>query len=220
MEDTTNAVIIPMNASWSDIGSWSSIHDIRSKDSNGNAVRGDAMVIDSKGSLIQSDDRLTAAIGVEDLIIISTKDALLVAHKKASQETKTIVDKLKNNSRTEWEFHREVHRPWGKYDSIDTGKNHQAKRITVKPGAKLSVQLHRKRSEHWVVVSGRARVTNGDNTFELAENESTFIPVGTVHALENIGHEDLEIIEVQYGSYLGEDDIERISDIYGRNSDT
>lgn len=220
MENTEDATVVPMNANWSDIGDWQSLWDISKKDSDGNATIGDVMLHHSKNSYIRTDERLVSAVGVDDLIIISTKDAVLVTHKDSSQDTKIITQKLKSSSRREWELNREVHRPWGKYDSIDNGERHQAKRITVKPGAKLSVQLHRYRAEHWVVVSGTARVTNGDKTFMLNENESTYIPVGVVHALENPGKENLEIIEVQTGSYFGEDDIERLSDIYGRNSDS
>ena len=152
------------------------------------------------------------------LVIIATKDVLMVSHKDSVQDIKVMVDKLKNSSRNEWELHREVYRPWGKYDLIDTGENYQAKRITVKPGAKLSVQMHNHRAEHWIVVSGEAKVTNGDKTFLLSENESTYIPVGVVHALENPGKAELELIEVQSGSYLGEDDIVRFEDVYGRSS--
>ena len=153
---------------------------------------------------------------MDDLVIVSTKDALMVAHKNSVQDAKIIAQQLKAESRSEWELHREVYRPWGKYDSIDHGERYQVKRITVKPGAKLSVQMHHHRAEHWIVVSGTAKVTNGSESFLLAENESTYIPVGVVHALENPGKVDLELIEVQTGSYLGEDDIVRFDDIYGR----
>ena len=158
-----------------------------------------------------------AVIGVDDLVVVSTKDALLVAHKDSVQDVKLVTETLKAKARSEWELSREVYRPWGKYDSIDIGERYQAKRITVTSGAKLSVQMHHHRSEHWVVVCGTARVTNGGNSFLLAENESTYIPAGIVHALENPGKVDLELIEVQSGSYLGEDDIVRINDIYGRS---
>ena len=157
-----------------------------------------------------------ALIGVDDLVVVATKDATLVAHKDSVQDAKVISSQLKEEGRSEWELHREVCRPWGKYDSVDYGECYQVKRITVKPGAKLSVQMHHHRAEHWVVVSGTAKVTNGDITFLLSENESTYIPIGTVHALENPGQLPLEIIEVQSGSYLGEDDIVRLSDMYGR----
>ena len=216
MENTTDAVVVPMDAGWSDIGSWSSLWDISKKDIDGNTTHGDVMLHNSSNSYIRTDGKLVAAIGVDDLVIVSTKDALMVAHKNSVQDAKIIAQQLKAESRSEWELNREVCRPWGKYDSIDNGERYQVKRITVKSGAKLSVQMHHHRSEHWVVVSGTAKVTNGTETFLLAENESTYIPVGTVHALENPGKVDLELIEVQTGSYLGEDDIVRLEDKYGR----
>ena len=216
MEKTSDAMVVPMNAGWNDIGSWSSLWDISHKDDNGSSTLGDVITHNSRGCYIRSDDKLVAAIGVDDLVIVSTKDALMVAHKDSIQDTKVIVDKLKLAKRSEWDLPREVCRPWGKYDSIDKGLRYQVKRITVKPGAKLSVQLHHHRAEHWVVVSGRAKVTNGDKTFLLSENESTYIPIGTIHALENPGKVPLEIIEVQSGTYLGEDDIVRLEDRYGR----
>jgi mannose-1-phosphate guanylyltransferase len=216
MEKTDDAVVVPMDAGWSDIGSWSSLWDISEKDQNGNAVHGDVMLHESNNCYVRTDGKLVAAIGVDDLVIVSTKDVLVVAHKDSVQDVKVVAQQLRSESRTEWEHHREVYRPWGKYDSIDSGERYQAKRITVKPGAKLSVQMHHHRAEHWVVVSGTAKVTNGGKTFILSENESTYIPIGAVHALENSGTVDLELIEVQSGSYLGEDDIVRLSDNYGR----
>jgi mannose-1-phosphate guanylyltransferase len=216
MEKTDDAVVVPMDAGWSDIGSWSSLWDISEKDGNGNATYGDVMLHESNNSYIRTDGKLVVAIGVDDLVIVSTKDVLVVAHKDSVQDVKAVAQQLKAESRTEWEHHREVYRPWGKYDSIDRGERYQAKRITVKPGAKLSVQMHHHRSEHWVVVSGAAKVTNGEKTFILSENESTYIPVGVIHALKNSGKVPLEIIEIQSGSYLGEDDIVRFEDIYGR----
>jgi mannose-1-phosphate guanylyltransferase len=216
MENTADAVVVPMDAGWSDIGSWSSLWDISKKDIDGNNTHGDVMLHNSSNSYIRTDGALVAAIGVDDLVIVSTKDALMVAHKNSVQDAKIIAQQLKAESRSEWELHREVCRPWGKYDSIDHGERYQVKRITVKPGAKLSVQMHHHRSEHWIVVSGTAKVTNGSESFLLAENESTYIPVGAVHALENPGKVDLELIEVQTGSYLGEDDIVRLEDRYGR----
>jgi mannose-1-phosphate guanylyltransferase len=216
MEKTDHAVVVPMDAGWSDIGSWSSLWDISEKDGNGNATHGDVMVYESHNSYIRTDEKLVAAIGVDDLVIVSTKDVLIVAHKDRVQDVKAVAQQLKAESRTEWEHHREVYRPWGKYDSIDNGERYQVKRITVKPGAKLSVQMHHHRAEHWVVVSGTAKVTNGEKTFILSENESTYIPVGVIHALENPGKVPLEMIEVQSGSYLGEDDIVRFEDVYGR----
>ena len=218
MENTDDAVVVPMDAGWSDIGSWLSLWDISEKDGRGNAIHGDVMIYESNNSYIRTDEKLVAAIGVDDLVIISTKDALFVAQKDSSQEVKVVAQQLKSESRSEWEYHREVYRPWGKYDSIDRGERYQVKRITVKPGAKLSLQMHHQRAEHWVVVSGTAKVTIGDKTFILSENESTYIPVGEIHALENPGEVSLEIIEVQSGAYLGEDDIVRLEDIYGRVS--
>ena len=216
MEKTEHAVVVPMDAGWSDIGSWSSLWDISKKDLNGNSVHGDVILHETNNSFVRTDGKLVVAIGVDDLVIVSTKDVLVVAHKDSDQDVKKIAEQLKQKKRTEWELHREVYRPWGKYDSIDSGDRYQAKRITVKPGAKLSVQMHHHRAEHWIVVSGTARVTNGEKNFLLSENESTYIPVGVVHALENPGKVDLELIEVQTGSYLGEDDIVRFEDKYGR----
>ena len=216
MENTKDAVVVPMDAGWSDIGSWSSLWEVSDKDDKGNATQGDVLMHDVSNSYVRSESRLVAAIGVEDLVIVSTKDAVMVAHKDRVQDIKLIVQDLKNDARSEWELPREVRRPWGYYDSIDNGSRYQAKRITVKPGAKLSVQMHHHRAEHWIVVSGTAKVTNGDETFLLSENQSTYIPIGGVHALENPGKVNLEIIEVQTGSYLGEDDIVRFEDKYGR----
>ena len=216
MEKTENAVVVPMAAGWSDIGSWSSLWDISQKDGNGNATHGDVMLYEANNSYVRTDGKLVAAVGVDDLIIVSTKDVVMVARKDSVENIKIIAEKIKRDSRTEWETHREVCRPWGKYDAIDNGERYQVKRITVKPGAKLSVQMHHHRAEHWVVVSGTAKVTNGEKIFMLSENESTYIPLGVIHALENPGKVPLEIIEIQSGSYLGEDDIVRFDDIYGR----
>ena len=216
MEKTAHAAVVPMDAGWSDIGSWSSLWDISEKDSEGNATHGDVILCNTQNSYVRTDNKLVAVIGINDLVVVSTKDTLMVAHKDSVQDVKMITESLKVQARSEWQLSREVYRPWGKYDSIDSGERYQAKRITVKPGAKLSVQMHHHRAEHWVVVSGTARVTNGDKTFLLAENESTYIPIGVVHALENPGKVELELIEVQSGSYLGEDDIVRYEDIYGR----
>lgn len=216
MEKTDDAVVVPMNAGWSDIGSWTSLWNISNKDSNGNAIHGDVILNEVNNSYVRTDGKLVAAIGVDDLVIVSSKDAVLVANKQSVQSVKVVAEQLKRESRFEWEHHREVYRPWGKYDSIDNGEGYQVKRITVKPGAKLSVQMHHHRAEHWVVVSGTAKVTNGDKTFMLSKNESTYIPLGVIHALENPGTIPLEIIEVQSGSYLGEDDIVRFDDRYGR----
>ncbi|MDB2649790.1 mannose-1-phosphate guanylyltransferase/mannose-6-phosphate isomerase [Porticoccaceae bacterium] len=216
MEKTKDAVVVPMDAGWSDIGSWSSLWDISNKDTFGNSSLGDILLHQSKNCYVRSDNKLVAAVGLDDIVIVDTKDALMVAHKDSVQDAKVIAQQLKTKERSEWELHREVCRPWGKYDSIDNGGGYQVKRITVKPGAKLSVQMHHHRAEHWIVVSGTAKVTNGDKTFLLSENESTYVPVGVIHALENPGKVNLELIEVQSGSYLGEDDIVRFEDVYGR----
>ena len=217
MEKTNDAVVVPMNAGWSDIGSWSSLSELSQQDDDGNTVLGDVKLLASENTYVRSEDKLLAAIGVNDLVIVSTKDAVLVASKSAAQDVKQITQALQDESRSEWLFHREVYRPWGKYDTVDAGERYQVKRITVNPGAKLSVQLHHHRAEHWVVVSGSAKVSNGDQTFLLSENESTYIPIGVTHSLENPGKIPLEIIEVQSGSYLGEDDIVRLADDYGRS---
>ncbi|WOT06290.1 mannose-1-phosphate guanylyltransferase/mannose-6-phosphate isomerase [Shewanella youngdeokensis] len=216
MERTTDAVVVPMDAGWSDLGSWSALWEIDKKDDNQNAVNGDVVLHNTSGSLVHATNRLVTTVGLDDVIIVETKDAVLVAAKDQVQDVKEIVNKLKAEGRCEFKHHREVYRPWGKYDSIDNGERYQVKRITVKPGAKLSVQMHHHRAEHWIVVSGTAKVTNGDKDILLTENQSTYIPVGVIHALENPGKVDLELIEVQSGSYLGEDDIVRFEDRYGR----
>ena len=216
MENTADAMVVPMDAGWSDIGSWSSLWDVSEKDADGNAVQGDVMLHDSTNSYVRASNQLVAAVGVDNLVVVATKDVVMVADKNKVQDVKLIAQKLKEQARSEWQLNREVYRPWGKYDSIDQGEGYQVKRITVKPGAKLSVQMHHHRAEHWIVVSGTAKVTNGDRTFTLNANESTYIPIGVVHCLENTGKVSLELIEVQSGSYLGEDDIVRFEDIYGR----
>jgi mannose-1-phosphate guanylyltransferase len=216
MEKTSDAVVVPMDAGWSDIGSWSSLWDISHKDLDGNVSLGDVMLHDSRNCYVRSDDKLVAAIGLNDLVIVNTKDALMVAHKDAVQDVKIIAQKLKELSRSEWKLHREVYRPWGKYDSIGSDDGFQVKRLTVNPGAKLSEQMHHHRSEHWVVVSGNARVHYGSEVHDLEVNQSTYHGKEVVHALENIGDIPLELIEVQVGHYLGEDDIVRFSDNYGR----
>ena len=216
MEKTTDAVVVPMDAGWSDVGSWSSLWDISNKDKNGNVRFGDVILHDSKDCYVRADNKLVTLVGVDGLVIIDTKDALMVAHKDVVQDAKVIAQKLKADERSEWKLHREVYRPWGKYDSVDSGNGYQVKRLTVNPGAKLSVQMHNHRSEHWVVVSGRARVHYGDKVHDLGVNESTYHGKGTVHALENPCDTHLELIEVQVGSYLGEDDIVRFEDKYGR----
>lgn len=216
MEKTRNAVMMPLDAGWSDIGSWSALWEVQSKDEDRNAIRGDVLSEQSYGNYIQADHRLVAAVGVNDLVIVETKDAVLVAHKDQVQRVRTIVDRVRAQGRHEHFNHREVYRPWGYYDSIHTDDRYQVKRISMKPGEKMSLQMHHHRSEHWVVVKGTARVTRGDEVFLLTENESAYIPIGTRHSLENPGQVDLELIEVQSGSYLGEDDIVRFEDRYGR----
>ncbi|MBT1065734.1 mannose-1-phosphate guanylyltransferase/mannose-6-phosphate isomerase [Bowmanella sp. Y26] len=216
MEKTSDAAVIPLNAGWSDVGSWSSLWEVQPKDANGNVVRGDAILENVHNSYVNAEQRLIALVGIDDVVVVETKDAILVAHKDKVQDIKKVVDTLKTQQRPEFEFHREVFRPWGSYDSLDQGSRFQVKRICVKPGEKLSVQMHHHRAEHWIVVAGTAQVTCDDETFLLTENESTYIPIGAVHSLENPGKIPLELIEVQSGSYVGEDDIVRFSDRYGR----
>ena len=216
MEKTDAAAMVPLDAGWSDIGSWSALWEVSAKDAAGNVFKGDVLAQDSRNTYVHADSRLVATVGVEDLVIVETKDAVLVAHKDRVQDVKKIVERIKNAGRPEHLNHREVYRPWGVYDAIDNGHRYQVKRITVQTGAKLSVQMHHHRAEHWIVVSGTARVTNGENTYLVTENQSTYIPIGQVHALENPGVIPLELIEVQSGAYLGEDDIVRFEDVYGR----
>ena len=216
MEKTKDAVVIPLDAGWSDVGSWSALWDVNTKDSHGNVRRGDVMFYDSRNTYVNAEEKLVAVVGLDNVIVVETKDAVLVAAQDKVQDVKAIVNELKKQGRSEYLHHRHVYRPWGCYDSIDNGERHQVKHITVKPGAKLSVQMHHHRAEHWIVVSGTAKVTNGDKTFLVTENESTYIPLGTIHALENPGKVPLQLIEVQSGSYLGEDDIVRFEDRYGR----
>jgi len=216
MEKTSDAVMVTMNAGWSDIGSWAALSDTFTKDTEGNVLKGDVFSQNTFNTYVHANSRLVATIGVEDLVIVETNDAILVAHKDQVQDVKKIVERLKESDRHEHINHREVYRPWGMYDSIDKGSRYQVKRITVQPGAKLSVQMHHHRAEHWIVVSGTAKVTNGEKTYLVTENQSTYIPIGQVHALENPGVIPLELIEVQSGSYLGENDIVRFEDKYGR----
>ncbi|WP_024605739.1 MULTISPECIES: mannose-1-phosphate guanylyltransferase/mannose-6-phosphate isomerase [unclassified Pseudoalteromonas] len=216
MEQTKDAVVVPMDAGWSDVGGFSALWEVSQQDENGNAFTGDVKAVNTKNTLVLAEDKLVATVGVEDLVIVNTKDAILVAHKNQSQYVKSIVNELKVEQRSEALIHREVYRPWGKYDSVDNGERFQVKRITVKPGAKLSVQMHHHRAEHWIVVSGTAKVLIDDTEQFVTENESVYIPITAVHALENPGKVDLELIEVQSGSYLGEDDIVRFEDRYGR----
>lgn len=217
MEKTDKAVVVPMNAGWNDVGAWSSLWEVSDKDEQGNAKMGDVLTIDSHNNYIFAENTLVATVGVKDCIVVQTKDAVLVANKDNTQEVKTLVKTLQQQNRKEIELHREVYRPWGKYDSIDNGTRYQVKRITVKPGEKLSVQMHYHRAEHWIVVSGTAKVGIDDKEVLLSENQSVYLPLGAVHYLENPGKIPLELIEVQVGSYLGEDDIVRFEDRYGRN---
>lgn len=211
-----SVAVIPLDAGWNDVGSWASLQELADKDKNGNHLNGDVIANNTKNTYVRGDKKLITTLGVENLVIVDTPDALLVSSIDASQDVKEIVNQLKAEHRSEATIHREVYRPWGKYDSVDNGKRYQVKRITVKPGAKLSVQMHHHRAEHWIVVSGCAKVTNGEKTFLLTENQSTYIPIGEIHALENPGKIPLELIEIQSGGYLGEDDIVRFEDIYGR----
>jgi len=209
-------IVIPFSAGWSDVGAWDSLWQILPKDNKGNVSRGDVLLHDCHGSLVIAENRLVACVGVEDMVVVETPDAVLVAHKDKTQDVKKIVASLKHEKRAEGQLHRKIFRPWGWYDCVDIGKHFQVKRIVVKPGASLSLQMHHHRAEHWIVVSGTAQVTRGDTKYLVSENESTFIPLGTRHRLENPGSVPLEIIEVQSGSYLGEDDIVRFEDVYGR----
>ena len=208
--------MVPLDAGWSDLGAWDAVWNVLPKDGQGNAHLGDVLTTDSRNTLVYASSRLVSLVGVEDLIVIETPDAVLVADKNCSQDVKQIVTQLQTSKREEHTLHRKVHRPWGWYDSIDEGGRFKVKRIQVKPGASLSLQKHHHRAEHWIVVKGTAEITNGDKVFVLTENQSTYIPLGEVHRLANPGSIDLEIIEVQSGSYLGEDDIVRFEDTYGR----
>lgn len=209
-------VVVPLSAGWSDVGAWDAVWEVGDKDAAGNSVHGEVMLEDTHGTLAMSTSRLVACLGLSDLVVVETPDAVLVADKSRTQQIRALVARLKAEGRPHAENHRKVHRPWGYYDSIDAGDRFQVKRIVVRPGASLSLQMHHHRAEHWVVVRGTARVTVGENAIILAENQSTYIPLGVRHRLENPGKVDLEIIEVQSGSYLGEDDIVRFDDVYGR----
>ena len=216
MEKSNNVVVVPLDAQWNDIGAWSALYDIGIKDSNGNVIKGDVIAQDTTNSYINADHHVVAAIGVDNLIIIDTPDATLIASQDKVQEVKSIVESLQANSRCESGEHRKVYRPWGWFDSIEVGMHFQVKRLHVHPGAKLSLQMHNKRAEHWVIVSGQATAINGEQVLTLGEGQSTYIPIGVRHSLENRTDKLLEIIEVQSGVYLGEDDIVRFEDIYGR----
>jgi mannose-1-phosphate guanylyltransferase/mannose-6-phosphate isomerase len=216
MERTDKGAVLPVDLGWSDVGSWTSLHDVAGKDADGNALIGDVMAIDARNSYIRSEGRLTVAVGVRDVVVVADTDAVLVAASGASQSVKEAVDRLRAAGRPEAISHPVAYRPWGHYATIDSGPGFQVKRIVVLPGGRLSLQRHRQRAEHWVVVSGSARVTRGSEVRDLGPNQSIDIPLGTAHRLENPGHEALHLIEVQAGAYLGEDDIERLDDVYGR----
>jgi mannose-1-phosphate guanylyltransferase/mannose-6-phosphate isomerase len=216
MEKTDDAVVVPLQAGWSDVGNWSSLHEVSPHDAQGNALFGDVMVEDTHDSFVYSSSRLVATVGLSDHVVIETKDAVLVAPRNRVQAVKQLVARLKAAGRYEHSLHREVFRPWGSYDSIEVGERFQVKRLMVHPGGALSLQVHQHRAEHWVVVSGTARITRGEESYVLEENQSTYIPVGVRHRIENPGPIALHIIEVQSGSYLGEDDIVRLEDRYGR----
>jgi mannose-1-phosphate guanylyltransferase/mannose-6-phosphate isomerase len=216
MEKTKAAVVVALDAGWSDVGSWASLHDAVDRNSDNNVLHGDVVAEESSGCYLYSESRLVATVGLRDHVVVETKDAVLVAPRDKVQGVKQLVGRLKKEGRYEHSLHREVFRPWGSYDSIENGTRFQVKRLTVKPGASMSLQLHHHRAEHWIVVSGTARITRGDEVFLLEENQSTFIPIGAKHRIENPGKIPLHIIEVQSGSYLGEDDIVRFEDRYGR----
>ena len=216
MEKTADAVVIPLDAGWNDVGSWTALRDVSQQDGDGNAHQGDVIAIDCRNTYAYA-QRLVAMVGLDDVIVVETDDAVLVGKADRMQEVKTVVAQLKAEGRSEATWHRKVYRPWGAYDSIDNGERFQVKRITVKPGGTLSLQMHHHRAEHWIVVSGTAEVTRGNEVILLSENQSTYIPLGVTHRLRNPGKLPLELIEVQSGSYLGEDDIVRFEDTYGRN---
>lgn len=216
MEKTDKVALVPLDSPWSDLGSWSSLMDVSEKDASGNVCQGDTVIEGVKNSYVRAEHRLVSVVGLEDVIVVETKDAVLVSSKDQVQDVKKLVDQIKGDGRHEHISHREVYRPWGRYDSIDNGYRYQVKRITVNPGARLSLQMHYHRAEHWIVVSGTAKVVCGGKTYLVTENQSTYIPVGDTHSLENPGKVPLELIEVQSGVYLGEDDIVRFEDKYGR----
>ncbi len=216
MEKTSRACVVPLAAGWNDVGSWSSLWDVHEKNSDGNVLKGDVVTHGSHNSFVHATSKLVTLVGMDDVVVVETKDAVMIARKDAVQDVKKLVNSLEAKGRQETQSHCAVYRPWGSYDSVDNGVRHQVKHITVKPGAQLSLQMHHHRAEHWIVVSGTAQVTCDDKVFLLTENQSTYIPIASVHRLANPGKIPLEIIEVQSGSYLGEDDIERLEDVYGR----
>ena len=216
MEKTSRAAMVPLEAGWSDVGSWAALHDVSDRDDDGNAIHGDVISHNCENSYLSAGSRLVAAVGLKDLIVVEDKDCVLVAQKDQSQDVKELVEELKRQGREETKLHRQMFRPWGSYDSIDSEDGFQVKRLIVNPGAVLSLQKHARRAEHWVVVKGTARITRNDEVFDLGINESTYIPIGAVHRIANPGDEPVHIIEVQCGDYLGEDDIVRLEDNYGR----
>ena len=216
MEETDRAVVLPISAGWSDIGAWSALWDVCQRDADGNVLQGDVIAEDTRNAFLVAQHRCLATVGLDNVVVVETADAVLVASKDKAQDVKAIVGRLKESGREEHKVHRQVYRPWGSFEGIDAGPRFQVKRLTVKPGAQLSLQMHHHRAEHWVVVKGTARVTCGEQTFDLHENESTYIPIGQRHRLENPGNIPLEVIEIQSGSYLGEDDIVRFEDVYDR----
>ncbi|MGZ3183730.1 MAG: mannose-1-phosphate guanylyltransferase/mannose-6-phosphate isomerase [Telluria sp.] len=218
MEKTESAAVVPAAIGWNDIGAWTALWDVGDRDGRGNVIQGDVWLESVTDSLVRANSRMVAVLGLNDVVVIETADAVLVASKERAQDVKRVVDHLKAAGRSEYEFHTRVFRPWGWYEGIDAGPRFQVKRIAVKPGAALSLQMHHHRAEHWIVVKGTAKVTRNNESFLVSENESTYIPLGTLHRLENPGKVDLEMIEVQSGSYLGEDDIVRFEDVYGRTS--
>ncbi|MFZ5957945.1 mannose-1-phosphate guanylyltransferase/mannose-6-phosphate isomerase [Pseudomonas knackmussii] len=218
MEKTQRACVVPLDAGWNDVGSWSSIWEVHEKDANGNVTKGDVVVHDSRNCLVHGNGKLVSVVGLDDIVVVETKDAMMIAHRDRVQDVKKVVGELDAAGRSETQNHCAVYRPWGSYDSVDMGGRFQVKHITVKPGAQLSLQMHHHRAEHWIVVSGTAQVTCDEKVFLLTENQSTYIPIASVHRLANPGKIPLEIIEVQSGSYLGEDDIERLEDVYGRTA--
>jgi mannose-1-phosphate guanylyltransferase/mannose-6-phosphate isomerase len=220
MEKTADAVVVPLDAQWSDVGSWSALHEACEKDGDGNVIHGDVLAEQTHNSYLYAESRLVAVVGLHDHVVIETKDAVLVAPRDRVQEVKALVSRIKQSGRKEHALHREVFRPWGSYDSLDNGERFQVKRLTIRPGGVLSLQMHHHRAEHWVVVSGTARITRGEEVFLLEENQSTYIAVGVRHRIENPGKVPLHIIEVQSGGYLGEDDIVRFEDQYGRQGTT
>lgn len=220
MEHTTEGDVVPLATGWNDVGSWSALHDVCQRDDLGNTTSGDVVALECENSFVTSKSRLVAAVGVKDLVVVEDKDAVLVTRRDASQDVKKLVDELRARDRSEVDLHRQVFRPWGSYDSIDSDDGFQVKRLIVNPGAVLSLQKHARRAEHWVVVRGTARITLDEKVFDLGVNESTYIPIGAVHRIENPGDEPVHIIEVQCGDYLGEDDIVRLEDNYGRAGTT